>query len=218
MGSSSALNLPLLYPPLSSPANTRFTQPFLFAFAFLFIILSALNNASVFCFFRVAGLFWGHSPYLLSPAIHVICRYVLMAGFYKDFHLCIMCSSNWERMWLNKSICHMSKIPVRRFTGRFLRLLWCLLFHHGFSLTERSFRQKLEGFLLFLMLDFTCSSSEWRRLQMCVTHWRNRLTQHWCHRGVEGFILYSWELEPWLLVFPWSVHLDDLKWVLHTWF
>lgn len=170
------------------------------------------------CCWTLFLLSWGHSPYLLSPAIHVICRYVLMAGFYKDFHLCIMHSNNWKRMWLNKSICHMSKIWVRRFTGRFPRLVWCLLFHRGFSFTTRSFRQKLDGFLLFLMLDFTCSSFEWRRLQMCVTHWRHRLTQHWCHHSVEGFILYSWELESGFLVFPWSMQLEDLKWVLHTCF
>lgn len=136
-------------------------------------------------------------------------------AFIKTF-ICASCAAITGRGcgWINqfvtwaKSQCEGSRAGSGDSSGVFSSI----------SFTACSFRQKPEGILFFLMLDFTCSSFGWRRLQMCVTHWRHRLTQHWCHHSVEGFILYSWELETWLLVFSWSVQLDNLKWVLHACF
>lgn len=123
MGSSSTLNLPLLYPTLSSPAITLFSK--VFSFLCLFFNSLVCNNALFFCFSFKSRLFL-----LLRTTYHIDCLQPSMSSagmcwwlpFIKTFMCALYAAITRRGCGWSKSICHMSKISVHKFTGRFSQL------------------------------------------------------------------------------------------------
>lgn len=83
----------------------------------------------------------------------------------------------------SKSICHMSKISVHRFTGRLLRLAvysTITAFPNWRALLDKRWKTSCFSSCWF----YLSSSFGWRRLQLCTTQSCHRLTQHWRHGRV----------------------------------
>lgn len=161
MGSSSALNLLLIYPTLSTPAiSLLFLSIFCFLclFFFFFFTLSVCNNALVFVFHLSLDSFFC----FYGATHHIDCLQPSMSSagmcWWLTFIKTFMCASyaaiTWRGCGWSKSICHMSIISARKFTGRFLWLAvysTVAAFSKWSALLDKSWRD----ILILLLLNLT---------------------------------------------------------------